>query len=47
MMTKSANTTGAIWEGAETRMIHKPGDLPKIIVEVTFGGKERLIFYAI
>jgi len=46
-MTKSANTTGTIREGTESRKIHKPGDLPKIILEVAFGGKDSLILYVI
>ncbi len=48
-MMKSVYTTGEIWEGAESKMNHKSGNLPNSI-EVTFGGKEKLIimlFYII
>jgi len=41
-MIESAYATGEIWEGAESKMSHKSGDLPNSI-EVTFGGKEKLI----
>jgi len=34
-----------VWEGAESRKTHKPGDLPKVVIKVTFGGNGELIFY--
>ncbi len=35
-----------IWEGVDSKMIHKSGDLPNII-KVTFGGKENLNYIII
>ena len=41
-MMKSTYTTGEIWEGVESKVIHESGDLPNS-TRVTFGGKEKLI----